>query len=327
MITRRGFLAASAAALGVGREADLLAGERPPGKALVAITLDLEMSRNFPTWDATHWDYEKGNLDADTRNYALEAARRVKKAGGRIHFFLVGRVLEQESVEWLEEIVKEGHPVGNHTYDHVNVKATRPEDIQFRFRRAPWLIHGRKPADVIAENIRMTSLAMETRLGVRPAGFRTPGGFAAGLDDAPQVQEMLLELGYRWVSSKYPQHPMSGAGEAPSREVLEGIAKAGEASRPYRHPSGLAEVPMSPVSDIVAFRSGRWKLESFLDAIGRGVDRAIGEADVFDFLGHPSCLHVMDPDFQTIDLICERVRRAGDRAALVDLGAFAARAG
>ena len=32
------------------------------GKALIAITLDLEMSRNFPTRETTHWDYEKGNL-------------------------------------------------------------------------------------------------------------------------------------------------------------------------------------------------------------------------------------------------------------------------
>ena len=71
-----------------------------------------------------------------------------------IHFFAVGRVLEQENVDWLREIHREGHPVGNHTYDHVNVKATRPEDIQFRFQRAPWLIEGKAPAEVIAENIR-----------------------------------------------------------------------------------------------------------------------------------------------------------------------------
>src|SRR5262245_63418828 len=97
-------------------------------QALVAITLDLEMSRNFPTWDQTHWDYEKGNLDAAAKEYSVQAARRVKARGGRIHFFAVGRVLEQESVAWLEGLVREGHPVGNHTYDHVNVKATRPED-------------------------------------------------------------------------------------------------------------------------------------------------------------------------------------------------------
>src|SRR4051794_24976394 len=56
------------------------------GKALVAITLDLEMSRNFPTWEETRWDYEKGNLDEDTKRYAVEAAKLVKREGGVIHF-------------------------------------------------------------------------------------------------------------------------------------------------------------------------------------------------------------------------------------------------
>src|SRR5256885_349624 len=83
-------------------------------KALIAITLDLEMSRNFPTWDTTHWDYEKGNLDADTKAYAVEAAHRVKDKGGVIHYFCVGRVLEQENVDWLKELVADGHKVGNH---------------------------------------------------------------------------------------------------------------------------------------------------------------------------------------------------------------------
>src|ERR1700756_1867150 len=116
LLSRRAFLAAA--------PAPLVAAAPPPArKALVAITLDLEMSRNFPTWDQTEWDYEKGNLDEPTKKYALEAARRVKRRGGRIPFFVGGRVFEQKSVEWLREIAQAGHPIGNHTYDHVNVRA------------------------------------------------------------------------------------------------------------------------------------------------------------------------------------------------------------
>jgi peptidoglycan/xylan/chitin deacetylase (PgdA/CDA1 family) len=44
---------------------------------------------------------------------------------GVIHFFAVGQTMEQEDVGWLKEIVAQGHPVGNHAYDHFNVKATR----------------------------------------------------------------------------------------------------------------------------------------------------------------------------------------------------------
>jgi hypothetical protein len=92
---------------------------------LIAITLDLEMSRQYPTWDQMRWDYEKGNLDDATKRYAVEAARRIKAEEGVIHFFAVGQTMEQDDVGWLKEIVAQGHPVGNHTYDHVNVKATR----------------------------------------------------------------------------------------------------------------------------------------------------------------------------------------------------------
>src|SRR5438093_10806704 len=184
-IHRREFIAvAAAASLGAG------ATRAAPGEnqALVAITLDLEMSRNFPTWETTHWDYEKGNLNAETKKYSVEAAKRVKAAGGVLHFFAVGRVFEQENVDWLKQIVQSGHPVGNHTYDHVYVKATKPEDIQFRFRRAPWLIHGKRPREVIVENIKLTNMALRTRIGIDPAGFRTPGGFSDGLENAPDVQ-------------------------------------------------------------------------------------------------------------------------------------------
>jgi hypothetical protein len=324
-VSRRRFLAGSVVA---GMSALGLAAQKnaEDDKALVAVTLDLEMSRNFPKWEDTHWDYEKGNLNAETKKYTAEACRRVKKSGGVLHCFAVGRVFEQESVSWLKEIAQAGHPIGNHTYDHVNVLAARPEDIQFRFRRAPWLIDGKKPREVILENIRLATAALKTRIGVSPAGFRTPGGFANGLADRADLQEMLADLGFTWVSSKYPAHPMSPPAKEPPRSVFDGIVKAQQSAQPFIYPKGLIEVPMSPISDIGAFRNGRWKLEWFLKAIRLGVEWAIDNRAVFDFLGHPSCLYVTDPEFKSIDLVCSLVQKAGKKAALVDLGTIAQRA-
>jgi hypothetical protein len=299
--------------------------------ALVAITLDLEMSRNFPTRETTHWDFEKGNLNAETKAYAVEAARRVKARGGRLHLFVVGRVLEQENVDWLKQLAADGHPLGNHTYDHVNVTATKPEDIQFRFQRSPWLIEGQKPADVIRENIRLTTAAMKSRLNVASAGFRTPGGFGTGLEGREDIQRMLLELGFTWCSAKYPGHAINTPKEGeppsePSDEIIASIIAAQAKAQPFVYPSGLIEVPMSPISDIGAFRTGRWKLEWFLKAIRAGVTWAIDNRACFDFLGHPSCLYVTDPDFKTIDLICELVESAGPTAKLADLESLSQRA-
>lgn len=325
---RREWLRTAAAA--VGGMTTLATGSRglraaESDKALISITLDLEMSRNFPTFETTHWDYEKGNLNAETKRYAVEAARRVKLSGGVLHFFCVGRVLEQENLDWLKEIVLAGHPVGNHTYDHVNVTATKPEDLQFRFKRSPWLLRGLSVPEAIRENIAITSTAMKTRLGISPAGFRTPGGFSNGMHDHPAVRAMLRELGFGWVSSLYPPHPNTVAMQEPSAAVIDGIVAAQAKAQPFAYPDGLIEIPMSPISDIGAFRTGRWKLDWFLRAIRAGVEWAIEHKAVFDFLGHPSCLYVTDPEFKTIELICDLVRKAGDRAAIVDLGTIARR--
>jgi hypothetical protein len=327
-LSRREFLAGSAGlVLSSGIDAkDKKPGSVDEGKALIAITLDLEMSRNFPNWDDTHWDYEKGNLNTETKRYAVEAARRVKAHGGRLHFFAVGRVFEQPSVDWLKEIVEAGHPVGNHTYDHVNVKATRPEEIQYRFTRAPWLIEGKKPAEVIRDNIRLTNAALKSRVGIEPAGFRTPGGFANGLADRPDVQLLLQDLGFTWVRSKYPAHASGSPGREPDASVLDSIVHAQEQAQPFVYPKGLIEVPMSPISDIGAFRGGRWKLDWFLKALRLALEWVIDHQAVFDFLGHPSCLYVMDPKFQAIELICAMAAKAGERAAIVDLGTIADRA-
>lgn len=320
-LSRREFCAAACA----GALATATPGARAEdnGPARICISLDLEMSRHFPQWDDMHWDYEKGNLDEPTKRYALACAKRVKQRGGVIHFFALGQTMEQQNVDWLREIAALGHPVGNHTYDHVNVKATRTEDIQFRFQRAPWLLRGRAPAEVIAENIRMGHAAIAERTGIAVKGFRTPGGFSDGLADREDLQKLLLAQGYRWVSSKYPAHRHTPPGEPVTEEVFASILAAQEQAQPFVYPTGLAEIPMSPISDVGALRTGRWPLPTFLEATRRGVDWAIQRGAVFDFLAHPSCLVVTDPEFRAVDLICDLVEQSQGRAKLVTLAEIA----
>ncbi len=310
----------AAAGLGRGRAASL------DGKALIAITLDLEMSRHYPQRGMMEWDYEKGNLDEATKKYAVAAGRVAKERGGLIHYFCVGRVLEQPDVGWLKGLVADGHKLGNHTYDHVNVKAKTPAEAQFRFARAPWLVRGKTVAQIIRENIETTTVAMKERLGIVPDGFRTPGGFSNGLDDRPDLQQMLLELGFTWVSSKYPAHLRGKEKERPTPDVYASIVAAQSQARPQLYPTGLIEVPMNPISDVTAFRSTFWKLDYFLEAIRLAVERAIENRATFDFLAHPSCLVVEDPHFETIKLICDLANKARDRAAIVGLDACAERA-
>jgi peptidoglycan/xylan/chitin deacetylase (PgdA/CDA1 family) len=302
----------------------------PSKKAQIAITLDLEMARNFPKWEDTHWDYEKGNLNQAAKDYTVQACGRVRQRGGVIHTFVVGQVLEQPNVDWLKEIARDGHPIGNHTYDHVYMLAKTPDEVQYRFQRAPWLIRDRSVADVLRENIRLTNVALKDRVGVDADGFRTPGGFAEGLAGREDLQQMLLDLGFTWASCKYPAHAgiedLHGTGRKPSKLALDAILAAQTKSQPFVYPSGLVEVPMSPISDIGAFRNGRWQLADFLNAIRATVETVIARGDVFDFLAHPSCLGVVDPQFKTIDLICDLVEQSGGAAEILSLDAIAKRA-
>ena len=334
--TRRQFIrTASAVSAGVlaGRYCTIAdAEETGPAqheKAQIAITLDLEMSRNFPNWEDRHWDYEKGNLNQAAKDYTGKVCRRVRARGGIVHNFVVGRVFEQANVDWLKEIAAAGHPIGNHTYDHVYVLAKSVEELQYRFRRAPWLLRDRSVLEVIRDNIKLTDRALQLGIGIESNGFRTPGGFNKGLNGHVEIQELLLELGYRWVSSKYPGHSgmenLHGTGRAPSQEAFDSIVRAQRAAQPFVYPTGLVEIPMSPLSDIVAFRTGRWKLKHFLNAIELSLQWVIENSAVFDFLAHPSCLGVVDEKCQAIDLICDMVDQANGSAEIVGLDVIAAR--
>ena len=203
------------------------------------------------------------------------------------------------------------------------MKAAKAEEIQFRFQRAPWLIAGKEPATVIRENIAQCTAAMKSRLGVAPNGFRTPGGFGNGLADTPQVQQTLREFGFTWCSSKYPGHAVTKANEEPGAAVVADIVRAQSDAQPFRYPGGLVEIPMSPISDIGAFRTGRWKLDWFLRVTRAAVEHCIERGLVFDFLAHPSCLGVVDPECRTVEMICDLVAKHRARAELTDLEAVA----
>ncbi|HVK19571.1 MAG TPA: twin-arginine translocation signal domain-containing protein, partial [Fimbriiglobus sp.] len=76
--TRRRFLTACASG-GIAVAAGLSASARPKGKALVAITLDLEMSAEYPKRGMTEWNYRKGDLDADTKRYAVRGGNGIER--------------------------------------------------------------------------------------------------------------------------------------------------------------------------------------------------------------------------------------------------------
>ena len=294
-------------------------------QALIAITLDLEMVRHYPKRGMLEWDYEKGNVDAATKRYAVRAAEVVASQGGVIHYFLVGRALEQADVRWLQHIHSLGHPIGNHTYDHVYLLAQSGPELQYRFRRCPWLVEGRTVLELIEENVRWTSRAFQHRLGFPPAGFRAPGGYSSGLRGRGDLQRLLQYSGFDWVSTVYPRHMTSRPGTRPDKQIVADILRAQQPAQPFHYPSGLVELPMCPVSDVAAFRGQRWRLSWMLEVLEKIVEQALEKKMAFVFLGHPAVLLVEDPDLEILTRLCRWIEREPERARLVTLDELARR--
>ena len=158
---------------------------------------------------------------------------------------------------------------------------------------------------------------------MQPGKHGLPGGSYLALDGREDIQQLLLDEGFTWVSSKYPRHKSSKAGEEPSDEIFASIVGALEQAQPYLYPTGLIEIPMSPISDVGAFRTSRWKLAHFLKSIRQCVRWAIDNRAVFDLLCHPSIMYVEDPHFEVVQLICNMVKEAGDKAEIVGLSTIA----
>jgi hypothetical protein len=135
---------------------------------------------------------------------------------------------------------------------------------------------------------------------------------------------MVLECGFDYLTSLVPPHPNTRDGRRPDGAVFQGIVDTQPAAQPFVYPTGLVEIPINPISDIGAFRTGQWPLDDFVEVTRRSVQWVIDNRAVCDFLSHPSCLYVTDPKFRTIDMICDLVEKANGKAEIVDLRRIAA---
>ena len=91
-------------------------------------------------------------------------------------------------------------------------------------------------------------------------------------------------------------------------------------------PSGLIEIPASPLGDVFSFRERKWKLGEWLRMIEKNVQWTIKNRAVYDFFAHPSILYVEDPEFRAIELLCRLDSESKGKAAIVDMDTVALRA-
>jgi len=262
----------------------------------------VEMCTNFPYW-TSRWNHRKGALDADSKQYVLKMHEVARSYNVHLYCLLVGSSLEDPDIDYLKELVAAGHEVGNHTYTHLNVKATTIESLQAVYASAPWRAHGRTPLQVIHDEVRATNAAIQERLGVTVTGFGTPGAFSTGLADVPDVQSLLKEEGITHVTSHY-LHPASrGAKRPPLARLETALRKNVDKLQPYRYPSGLLEIAPMALTDIAAFRVldlDRWE---YVRLLKTAIDHAHANHYILSLAFHPPALAARDPHCDVLDSV------------------------
>jgi peptidoglycan/xylan/chitin deacetylase (PgdA/CDA1 family) len=267
----------------------------------VALMLCVEMCSNFPYWSST-WDDRKGAIDADTKRYIAQLSSRAHELQIPLHFIVLGSSLEDPDIDYLLRARDHGHVFGNHTYSHLFVKARTIPSLQAVYQKQPWRANGRAPLQIIRDEIHQTTLAIRERLGVAPAGLRTPGGFATALHDAPELQQVLLEEGFSWASSHY-HLPITQTRRPDADSVAAAVRASVDELQPYHYAGGLLEIPTAGMSDVWAFRVLDLDRSGWLNACRAALDRTreIGGFLVIDT--HPAVLAARDPFCDTLALV------------------------
>jgi len=151
-----------------------MAGQKPTA----SLSLDLD---NLWSYLKTHGDSSWELYPTYLDTFLPLVLDLLDEQGLTITFFLVGRdVTDAKNRPYLQEIVKRGHEIGNHSFNH-----------------EPWMQD--YDADRVDDELGRTHRAIEETLGVAPVGFRGPGFCYSGT-----ILRGLAKYGYSFDASTLP---------------------------------------------------------------------------------------------------------------------------
>lgn len=312
---------------------------------ILSLTFDVEMCTNFPYWNST-WDDRKGLIDDGTRQYINSILDIAKKENVKFQFFLLGSSFRNhENINLFKNIVCRGHSIGNHTYNHINIKARTFRQLQIFYVKNPNLLKSFKSIfEIIRHEIEKTNILIQKHLGIYVKGFRAPYGFKNGIKDILGLQHFLLEKGFEYVSSQY-NFPMRNISDminpggfinktriykpkiykSQIKEVEMALKWSIKNLQPYRYPSGLLEMPIMGLTDVWAFRILDLSKSEWLHLMDCAIKYIHQNSLICSLVFHPAILAVRDPKLETIKFILEEAKRKSCKILTNDDIAYAFR--
>ncbi|MDP3698727.1 MAG: polysaccharide deacetylase family protein [Nanoarchaeota archaeon] len=173
-------------------------------------------------------------MSPEDRMSSLQGVKKIIALHRAYHapftFFMLGKLLEYD--DYVAELKKELALAGDladiqqHTYSHPLLK------VNERYMREK----NRKPLSVseIDAEIKKANHIIESKLGVKVFGLKTPIGFHKGLQGEKAILDVLKKNGMRFVSSD-----LVGKGDHPPALLEED----GKLRQHYVYENGLTEVP------------------------------------------------------------------------------------
>ncbi len=191
-------------------------------------------------WLYTDDEVAHGHLNDDIRNYIKTLATIAEHYDAQLHFFIQGNTFEKtvDTAFW-QEFAKRGHAIDSHMYYHDDLIDT--------------------PVDEVRSQLTRTKKIIESRLKTENIGLRGPGGYNNALCDREDVQQVVLDVGMKWVSTQF-QYPRSESDN--DQNWINMIPK----QQPFYYKTGLLEIPFCGHQD-----------RSFFDVDMGGAPRPIDE--------------------------------------------------
>ena len=197
-------------------------------RCAVAITYDTDMAGGYSPDGVCH-----GRTARFLMDYIEVLCETAEEFGVSLQFFQIANGLEvKDVVSHLKKIISRGHYVDCHTYNHINLAYSSPEEID--------------------RDLSLANQLFERELGFRSNVLRGPGGYRHG-DLKIENQLIILKNGYRWVSGEFDYELLKK--NISKSQDYEYIVSAPSRNRPFIYPTGLIEIPIQGWTDRTWFDS------------------------------------------------------------------------
>jgi len=306
-LSRRKFIRnASLAALGSTSGLALMNGckginhynPKEDGGCAVALGYDVDMpyggndylyDKNLP-WKGKDGRDAHGHLNDDIRKYVEKLVTIAETFNAKLQFFIQGNTFEVlEDVHIWRNVAAMGHAIDSHMYNHESMLMLTPEAVRSQLKRTKELI--------------------ETELKTENMGLRGPWGYPNGIKDREDIQQAVLEVGIKWVSTQFSFGQLGN-----DKDWVKKIPD----QQPYFYKTGLLEIPFSGHQDRTFFDPDipggdpEKSADDWIAYLKQCVDIAYDQNLFLALTVHPSTSFKHDPEARYVKELFEYCREKPD---------------